>query len=370
MEQASSAVTVPASKGDTEVHLLTDLPGKDFVTIGDSQYGIVGRGKPAGEFTTVFIPVSTGPWMDVPAGSTSIPLTSVAGFAAGDKMGIGLGGDYEVVTVTGVGTPATQSVLSQAAKAGDTRLSIEVTASLLPGSVVTVNTGDRVETVRVKTLVRASDPPAPRRFGQPAQPREPGIIELEEPLKKDHSAGVDISCPGSGVSFTPATRFAHISGEAVQPLGTPYILGSPLKEDVSVYDAADPFVCTGGTSFDYDSFGYAPSPSAGSVALIDPASGTVLDAVVYGSEQSNSSANGTIASPEFATLEGVQAGGGCIAVLPPQRPAFGPWAAAPQPARSLIRYPDGKDTDMLCRDFTLTDNATPGLLNLPSGDRP
>ena len=369
LEQAVSAVTAPAAEGDMEVHLLTDLLGWDGVRIGGSVYEIVERGRPAGEFTTVFTPVSTGPWMTVPAGSTNIPVASVAGFEAGDKMGIGLGGDYEVVTVREVGTPSTQSTLSEAAEIGETLLVIEVTASLIPGSVITVDTGDRIETVTVKALVRVSDLPAPRRFGQPAQPHEPGIVELAEPLKKAHAAGVDVSCPGTGVSFEPATCFSHISGEAVQPLGTPYKLDKPLKADVAAYDFAHVNICDGGPDFDYDFFGYAPSQTAGSIALVDPATGAVLDAIVYGSQQSNSSANGTIASPELATLEGVQDGGGCIAVLPPLRPSFGPLASPfggglpGFPLRSLVRYPDGADTDNLCRDFRLSILSTPGYPN-------
>ena len=364
LEQAVSAVTAPAFEGDTEVCLLTDLLGRNYVRIGESAYEIVERGRPAGDFTTVFTPVSTGPWMTVPVGSTSIPVTSVAGFEAGDKMGIGLGGDYEVVTVKEVGTPSTQSTLSEASEIGATRLVIEVTASLIPGSVITVDTGDRIETVTVKALVRASDPPAPRRFGQPAQAHEPGIVELAEPLKKAHAAGVDVSCPGTGVSFEPATRFAHVSGEAVQPLGTPYKLDKPLKSDVAAYDVANIVICDGGPGFDYDIFGYAPFQTAGSIALVDPATGAVLDAIVYGSQQSNSSANGTIASPELATLEGVQDGGGCIAVLPQIRPSFRPGASESLPLyRSLVRYPDGADTDNLCRDFRLSSLPTPGSAN-------
>ena len=377
VEQGASAVTASAAKGSEDVHLLYDLSVLDKVEIGGYQYGIAERGTPAGDFTTVFIPVSTGPWLDFPAGTTCLPVASTAGFVPGESMGIGLGGEYETVTVTEVGTPSTQSVLSEAAKAGDTRLVIQVTRNLLPGSSVTVDTGDRVEVVKVKELVRASDPPAPRRFGQPQQAHEPGIIEIEEPLKRDHAVSVDVSCPGTGVSFTPATRFAHRSGEAVQPLGASYRLDSPLRADVPAWA---PVGLPSGISALRDllralsgrpdnalrfSFGYAPSVTAGSIALVDPATGAVLDAIVYGSEQSNSSANGTIASPELATLEGVQDGGGCIAVLPPLRPSFGPGGSmsAPTLYRSLVRYPDGRDTDNLCRDFRLSTLPTPGSAN-------
>ena len=233
-----------------------------------------------------------------------------------------------------------------------------------------------MEVVTVKELVKASDPPAPRRFGQPQVPHEPGIIELTEPLKKDHAVSVDVSCPGTGVSFEPATGFAHISGEAVQPLGAPYKLDAPLKADVAAYQAVglpagievvrDILRLIVGKEDSSARFGlgYAPSLTAGSIALVDPATGAVLDAIVYGSQQSSSSANGTIASPELATLEGVQDGGGCIAVLPQARRPFGPaGAAAPILYRSLVRYPDGADTDMLCKDFRLTGLPTPGSAN-------
>ncbi|MBO4917155.1 MAG: hypothetical protein J5374_04675 [Bacteroidales bacterium] len=295
---------------------------------------------PAAPATTVFIPVSTGPRLSFHAGSTNLPATSVAGFAVGEKMGIDLGGRYEEVTVTAVGSPATQSSLSAAAKAGDTQLLIEATAALPPGSQLTVDTGDRIETVTVKTLVRASEAPV-RGFGRQQAPHEPGIVELERPLKGDHAVGVDVSCPGGGISFTPATRFAHASGDALQPLG------SGWKPTEGMY------------------LSYAPSATAGSVALVDPATGTVLDAVVYGSQQSNSSANGTIASPALAVLEGDQRGGGCIAVAPG---AVSPFMLARNPGltdvrRSLVRMPDGADTDVLSEDFRISEEPTPGYPN-------
>ena len=154
--------------------------------------------------------------------------------------------------------------------------------------------------------------------------------------------GVDVSCPGEGISFTPATRFAHVSGDALQPLGEGW------NRTEGLYLAC------------------APSASAGSVALVDPASGLVLDALVYGSQQSNSSANGTIASPELAVLEGDQRGGGGIAVAPGPVPA---WMLARNPelakqrVQSLVRVPDGADTDNLCEDFRLSDFPTPGGKN-------
>ena len=295
--------------------------------------------------TTLFTPVSTGPILQFPAGVETLPVTSTAGFAVGQQMGVALGGDYETVTVTRIGKPSTQTNLSQAAAAGDIQLLLDETANLEAGSELTLDTGDRIETARVKTVVKSVERYV-RRFGQPEQPREQGVVELEAPLKSAHATGVDVSCPGSGVSFTPATRYAHESGDAVQPLGETVqgLLATGKPDEGLVYR-------------------YALSPAAGSVALVDSATGTVLDAVVYGSQQSNSSANGTIASPELATLEGDQNGGGCIAVVPRAMPAFMlarmPKGTVPPPV-CIIRLPDGADADQLCSDFRQTTVPTPG----------
>ena len=296
---------------------------------------------PSAPATTVFSPISTGPKLSFPAGATTLPASSVAGFAVGEKMGIDLGGNYEEVTITAVGTPATQSTLAEAAKAGDTQLSIVGTSNLEPGSELTVNTGDRMEKVTVKQVLVVAEPYV-RQFGERERPHDPGLVELEKPLKLDHAKGVDVSCPGTGISFTPATQFAHTSGDALQPLGTGWTPTPGLY------------------------LSYAPSAHAGSVALVDPATETIFDAIVYGSQQSNSSANGTITSPELAVLEGDQRGGGCQAVAPGPVPA---WMLARNPelakaqTRSLIRFPDGADTDSLCEDFRLSEQPTPGKAN-------
>ena len=300
--------------------------------------------------TTLFIPVSTGPILTFPAGTNVLPATSVDGIAAGQKLGIGLGGSYELVTVTEVGTPATQTNLARPAKAGDNTLFIDTTADLVAGQEITIDTGDRKEIAVVKNVL-VSARKRIRRFGEPTPPTPPelGHVELAAPLQKDHAESVDVSSPGTGVRFEPATRFAHESGDALQPFtAEPEGLYATGKPDVGL------------------TYRYALSPTAGSVALVDPATGVILDAVVYGSQQSNSSANGTIASPELATLEGNQQGGGCIAVVPralsPFQLARMPKGTVPPPV-CIIRWPDGNDADALCTDFRQTTAPTPGAPN-------
>src|SRR5204863_1136897 len=177
-------------------------------------------------------------------------------------------------------------------------------------------------------------------------------------------SGVDVSDVGTGISFSPATRFKHLSGDAVQALGGGLTLDKPLGKG-HAYGA--PVVNPLATAAGYQGpspnqwFGGTLSARAGSIALLEASGAVVVDAIVYGSQQSNSSANGTIASPEIATLEGDQGKGGCIAVAPIMAGGFGSAAAAGSGAnRSVGRFPDGRDTDNNCTDFQLQPATTLG----------
>ena len=239
MTEAEAAASIAAPKGGNKVFLTKALSAGTGVTIGGKSYTISEEGVPAGAQTTIFSPVSTGPKLSIPAGATNIPVASIAGFAAGQTMGLDLGGNFETFTVTSVGTPAVQTTLAKEAKAGDTTLSIDVTSTLIPGSELIISTGDRMEKAIVKEVVKVSEAPAPRVPGQrPSMtPREPGVVTIEQPLKNDHMTGGDVSCTGTGITFTPATKFDHMSGDAVQPLGSAYTLSSALESDVAMFEA-------------------------------------------------------------------------------------------------------------------------------------
>jgi hypothetical protein len=170
--------------------------------------------------------------------------------------------------------------------------------------------------------------------------------------------GVDVSDVGTGISFSPATKFAHISGDAVHALGSGVTLDSPLTRahayGAPVVNALVAAAGYQGPPAPNQWFGDLLSPRGGSIVLMDAGGVAVVDAVAYGTQQSNSSAEGPITSPEIATLEGEQGGGGCIAVVPNVPRTFNP---ATQPIgatnRSLLRFPDGRDADNLCRDFRM-----------------
>lgn len=284
----------------------------------------------------IFIPVSTAPHSVFKAGSTNLPVTSVAGFEPGMKTGVDLGGKYEEVTLTKVGTPATQTTLVGAAKAGDKELSLEVTANLSEGMKITISTGQRKEVRTITKVIKVSEAPQPRRFGQPRQPHEPGVVEIDKPLTIDQIAGVDVWAAGTGIEFTPALRYDHMSGDAISGPAAPMALDG--------------------------SYSYTYSTRAGAIALYH---GDVLvDAVIYGSKQSNSSANGTIARPDLAVLEGEQTLGGCLAEVPQTRmPVNRNSPNRAEPAFALARIPDGNDPDAMC-GILYTASPTPGSPNV------
>jgi sRNA-binding protein len=331
---SNSGLAAPASAGEKTVYVRNAAGfavGQKVELDGESRT-VAAVGTEASPMTVVFVPVSTGPWLTVPAGATNLPVASAAGFSVGQKLGIDIGGNFEIATVTAVGKAGTQTVLSAAAQAGATNIKLAEVADITAGDTLTISTGQRKEAVKVASVGTAG--------------KTGTGVDLTAPLKLEHAASVDVSDVGTGISFSPATRFSHTSGDAVQALGSGIMLDSPLSRS-HAYGAplANAAITNAGYIGDVAPnqwFGGVLSSAAGSIALMDASGKAVVDAVVYGSQQSNSSANGTIASPELATLEGDQGGGGCI--VPVTRPEGGKGFSAG-------RYPDGADADSNCTDF-------------------
>ena len=365
---STSGLVAPADQGERTI-LVRSTVGLDVgqrINIDNEVRKIAQIGTAASPHTTLFIPVSTGPWLTIPTGSTNLPVTDATGFKVGQKMGLDLGGNYEVATVTAVGKAATQTSLSTEAKVGETILKVAANANMTVGDVLTINTGTRKELVKIKRILKVGKPPVRSEFGQPIQAvsiGEAGEVELERPLRLTHMAGVDVSDTGTGISFLPATRYAHKSGDAIQALGSGITIESALSKHHKV---GAPVLGKQITSVGYQGevapnlwYGAPLSVSAGSIALMDKSRKVVVDALVYGSQQSNSSANGTIASPEIATLEGVQSQGGRIVVVPGvSRRGFSPIGSTTNQINiSIGRFPDGADSDDNFSDFRLQTTA-------------
>lgn len=357
---SASGLIAPAHAGENTINVTstTGFTVGQEISIGNETHKIASIGTAASPMTTIFVPVSTGPWITVPAGSTNIPVTDVTGFTVGQKIGIDMGGNYEVATVTAVGMASTQTNLAVAAKAGDTSIKVVDNANMSVGDTLTINTGARIEKVVVKRIVNVVSAPRVRGFDGPVN-TGPGEVELMAPLQRDHMEAVDVSDRGTGITFTPATRFAHKSGEAVQALGSGIILEGKITGNYETGSALMSSTNTAGyqgARKPEQWFGLPLSATAGSIALFDASGNALVDGMVYGGLQGNSSANGTVASPEIATLEGNQHQGGCIVVLPSAGNRILP--ISNEANKSFGRFPDGADSDSNCEDFRSQNTTT------------
>lgn len=362
---AGSGLAAPANRGEKIINVLsTDgfIPGQQIEVDGEKNT-IANIGTAASPMALVFVPVSTGPWLTIPAGSTNLPVTDAAGFVVGQKIGIDMGGNYEVATVTSAGKASTLTTLAAEAKTGDMVIKVAANSNMTAGDILTIGTGASKETAVVKRLINIAAAPVRGGFDMGFGGSRVGEVELTEALKFDHMLAEDVSDKGTGISFTPATRFDHKSGDAVQALGSGITLRNTLESD---HEAGAAVINPMAKSSGYQGsvkpdkwYGFPLSSSAGSVSLMDASGVLVVDAIVYGSRQSNSSANGTVTSPEIATLEGDQGQGGCMVIAPGAGRNTGPFVPpSGNNNKSVGRFPDGTDTDSNCSDFLLQNTTT------------
>src|SRR6185295_12724470 len=257
---------------------------------------IVSPGTAATANTPLWQPLPDGPIIAIPAGSTSVPVTSASGFTVGQKMAIGFGHKLEVATVTAVGKPGTQARLSAAAAAGATNLKVTSTINISAGDGIRLDIGSKIETVTVTAVGTTG--------------ANGTGLTLAAPLMFAHSANMPFSNRGTGISFTPATRFSHASNEPVQALGGGITLDRPLADGHAINTPVrDALVTTAGyqgqPAPDLWFGGPALSGGAGNMVLRDD-DDRVVDSLNYG----------TLVDPW--TAEGYQGGtgSGCVVAAP------------------------------------------------------
>jgi len=165
------------------------------------------------------------------------------------------------------------------------------------------------------------------------------------------------SVKGTGITFQPATAFAHSSNEPVLALGNTITLDQALSNDHDIDDVVRDEKVTaagyqGAVAPDQWFGGPALSSNSGNMILRD-ARGNVVDGLNYGG----------LVDPWAA--EGYQAASGsgesgCYVPAPGMTRGFfiAPGTAITQPNRSAGRYPDGTDNDINCRDFMLQNTIT------------
>ena len=412
---------------------------------------IASVGTAAGNPTTLWQPLPDGPVITIHAGSTNVPVTSTSGFAVGQKVALGYGATYptvssttekyEVATVTAVGKPGTQAYLAADAPAGATNIKVTSVADISAGDKIRLDidsVGHGIETVTVTqvgtkasqtnltvdaatgaTEIKVRDlrgfsvgdkievgTPATRQtvtitaVGNAGQRGggidfTPGLaqahirdewvvspgtgLELAAPLKFNHAANLPFSDWGTGITFEPATAYAHISNEPIRPLGVGIALDRPLADNHEIDDAVrDGAVSTAGyqgtpapnqwfggpeLATSASLFGRTITVRDGSMVLRD-AAGLVVDSLNYGGLVDPWAAVG------YQAVSGMGKSGCSVTTPGPASGfGFGPIASAASNT-SAGRYPDGRDTNSNCTDFmtspatSLTAASAPGATNI------
>jgi hypothetical protein len=353
---------------EKESHKIASITAPAAPEAPASPFGFGRRGGPVGS-TTVWQPLPEGPVIKIPAGSSNIPVTSVAGFEVGQKMAIGYGASYpavaqalekyEVVTITEVGKQGTQAWLSMDAKAGDTNIKVSSVENISAGDKIRLDIDSEGHGIETVTVTHVGTQSSRSTFTGPLTDKDdPGTgLDLAEPLKFNHSSNLPFSARGTGISFEPATSFAHSSNEPVLALSSSITLDQPLARDHDI-DAVvrDEKVTAAGYQGvrqpDQWFGGPALSPRAGNMVLRD-AHGNVVDGLNYGGLVDPWAAEGYQASSGAGES-------GCSVPSPGMGRGFrmGPSSPTSQPNSSAGRYPDGADSDFNCRDFLLQNTNT------------
>jgi hypothetical protein len=261
---ANSGLAAPARPGDTVIHVraIEGMKAGDTIRIGTETRRIAAIGTAATAATTLWQPLPDGPVITIPAGATNVPVTSVEGFAVGQKIGLGHGATYpavardreqmEVATVTAVGKPGTMAFLGAEAMVGATNIKVTSVAGITAGDRIRLDiasVGHGVETVTVKNVGTAAS------FLALAADARPGAtsVRLRRGTGTFNGATANagtapavgdtliVGMPGNvetvtiaavngmSVEVRPALARAHRSGDAAAIPGTGLDLTAPLK---------------------------------------------------------------------------------------------------------------------------------------------
>ncbi len=261
---SNSGLAVPAREGDATIHVRSTSGMKAGDTIDiDTGSGVETRkiasiGTAAGSSTTLWQPLPDGPVITVPAGSTNVPVTSVAGFAVGEKIALGYGAtyptvakaieQYEVATVTAVGKPGTQAWLAVDAPAGATNIKVTSASNISAGDKIRLDinsVGHGIETVTVtgvgtqagRAKLAADASAGATTIHLRARGSLSGFtvgdkMTVGTPANQETVSITAIGAPGPngvGVDFRPALAKAHSAREDAVAHGTGLDLAAPLK---------------------------------------------------------------------------------------------------------------------------------------------
>jgi hypothetical protein len=326
---SDSGLAVPALKGDTTIHVRST----DGMSTGDTIHidngpnmetrKIGSIGTAAGNSTTLWQPLPDGQVITIPAGSTNVPVTSVAGFVVGEKIAIGYGATYpaiakageryEVATVTAVGKPGTQAYLGADAPAGASNIKVTSVSGISVGDKIRLDidsVGHGIETV---TVTRVGTPAIRTRLLAKTDAAATNInvrsangfsvgdkLIIGTPANKDTVTITAINAggpSGTNIEFTPGLGQAHGIGEDAVAPGTGLDLAAPLRfthaSNLPFSNRGTGITFQPATAFAHSSNEPVQALGAG-IALDSPlAYGHAIDAVVHDAAVTTAGYQGT-----------------------------------------------------------------------------
>jgi hypothetical protein len=258
---SNSGLAVAAHAGDGIIHVRTTdgMSAGDAITIGTGSSAetrkIATLGTAASNHTTLWQPLPEGPVITIPAGSTNVPVESISGFVVGQKIALGHGAtypvvtdtveQYEIATVTAVGKPGTQAYLAMDARAGASNIKVTSASDVTVGDKIRLDidsVGHGIETVTVAhigTAASQTNLTADASAGsvQVHVRRAEGLavgdkIMIGTPASQE---GVTITAVakrvpgGAAIDFAPALAKPHVANEWVVSPGTGLDLAAPLR---------------------------------------------------------------------------------------------------------------------------------------------
>jgi hypothetical protein len=261
---SNSGLAAPARKGDVAIYVrsTTGMNVGDSIAIGTGSSvetrKIVSIGTAASNNTTLWQPLPDGPVITIHAGSTNVPVTSVAGFAVGEKVALGYGATYpavakateryEVVTVTAVGKPGTQAFLGADAHVGETNIKVTSVANISAGDKIRLDINSVGHGIETGTVTHVGTQSSRGALSADASQGATNIkvqnrsangfvvgdkLTVGTPANQETvtitSVGGGAGPAGVSVDFTPALAKAHLMREGVVDQGTGLELAAPLK---------------------------------------------------------------------------------------------------------------------------------------------
>ena len=314
---SNSGLAAPARKGDSTIYVRSTagMNAGDSLTIdtgaGAETRKIASVGGAEGLRTTLWQPLPEGPVITIPVGSTNVPVTSVAGFAVGEKIALGHGAtypavsrsteQYEVATVTAVGKPGTQAFLGADAAAGAANIKVTNVANISAGDKIRLDVdsvGHGIETVTVtrvgtqaarSALTAAASAGAANIRIRPVNGLAVGDkLTVGTPANHETVTVTVLGAAGQGgvsVDITPVLAKAHVIREGVVDPGTGLDLAAPLKfnhaANLPFSDRGTGITFTPATAFAHSS-NEPVQPLGAGITLDSPlANGHAVDAVVH-----------------------------------------------------------------------------------------